>query len=86
MSVPVIGTTPVLCDNPPVKPVPVGAVHVYKVPEGTMPLAPLTGTTLKFTPLQATAVIALMLATGLIATINVNGIALPQFIVIGVTT
>lgn len=85
LSVPVTEVTSLACDTPPVKPVPVGVDQVYKVPAGTIPLVPFTGITVKLTPLQIVVVMALILATGLIATINVNGVAFPQLGVTGVT-
>ena len=84
-SVPVIEATSLVWDTPPVKPVPVGVVHVYTVPAGTIPLDPFTGITVKLIPLQIVVDMALILATGLIATINVNDVAFPQFGVTGVT-
>ena len=40
---PLILLVPTACDNPPVKPEPVGAVHVYVVPAGTIPLVTFIG-------------------------------------------
>ena len=60
------------CDNPPVKPVPVGADHLYNVPAGMIPFVPSTGVTLKLTPLQVVTLIPEMVAVGLIFTDTVN--------------
>src|SRR5882757_184698 len=46
-SVPVTVLIPVACSRPPVKPLPVGADHVYNVPAGTIPFVVLTGVTPK---------------------------------------
>ena len=84
VSVPVILATPVDCDIPPVKPVPVGANHVYVVPEGTVPLVLFEGVTAKDAPLLIVFVIAVIDATGLIVTVRLNGVPaqLPE---VGVT-
>ncbi len=74
VSVPVIAFTPVDCDSPPLNPVPVGAVHTYVVPAGTMPSVPLTGVILNVTPLQTVADIGLIVASGLTVTVNVKAI------------
>ncbi len=44
-NVPLILTCGVICDSPPVKPVPVGADHVNNVPAGTTPLVTSVGVT-----------------------------------------
>lgn len=72
ISVPVIVLTAITCDNPPLKPVPVGAVHVYKVPAGTIPLVRLLGLKVNATPLQLLVLIEVMAATGLMVTVTVN--------------
>lgn len=55
------------CAEPPVKPVPVGAVHVYLVPAGTP-----EGVTLNVPPLHIVAVLSVTVATGLIVTVAVK--------------
>ena len=84
-SVPV--SVPVATDwvMPPVKPVPVGANQVYVVPAGTIPLLPFTGEVLNTTPPHATSDIGVMLARGLIVTVNWNDAPLPHAAVFGVT-
>jgi hypothetical protein len=85
VKVPVITLTPLTCVTPPVKPVPVGADQVYKVPSGITPLVTSVGVTLKVPPLHIVAVIGVILANGLIVTVTVN-VAPVQFPDNGVTT
>ena len=63
---------PLNCDTPPVNPVPVGADHVYIVPDGITPFTPSVGVILNVPPLQTEVVIAVTVAKGLIVTVNVN--------------
>ena len=72
VSMPVTGLIAIVCDAPPVKPVPVGSSHVYNVPAGTMPFIPSTGVTSNATPLQVVAVISVGVAIGLIVTVTLN--------------
>ena len=72
LNVPVIVFTPLVCEAPPVKPLPVGTDHVYKVPKGTIPLVVLTGVTLNSIPLQALVLIAVITAVELTVTVTVN--------------
>jgi hypothetical protein len=59
--------------TPPVSPpVVTGALQLYKVPAGTMPLVRFDGLTVNATPLQLTPVIAVISAVGLIVTVTVN--------------
>lgn len=61
--------------SPPVNPpVTTGAVQIYVVPAGTVPLVTLTGVTVKVPPLQITAVIGVTEGFGLIVTTIVNGV------------
>ena len=69
---PNMSAAPVVCDNPPVKPEPVGTVHVYVVPAGTIPFVPLTGDTVNATPLHEVVVMAVMPATGFSVTTTVK--------------
>ena len=69
---------------PPVKPVPVGIVHAYLVPAGTVPLFPLAGETANATPAQVVAVISVITATGFTVTVTVKSGPLPQALVLGV--
>ena len=73
------------CVAPPVKPVPVGADQLYKVPLGTTPLVTSVGVTVKATPLHVVVLIGVMIACGLILTVTVNGVDGPQLTVLGVT-
>jgi hypothetical protein len=50
--VPVMLATGVVCDVPLVNPLPVGEVHVYKVPAGTLPLVTSEGITANEAPEQ----------------------------------
>jgi|SRR5476651_1486619 len=72
------------CVAPPVKPAPVGAVHVYKVPEGITPLITSVGVTVKVTPLHVVVLIGVTIACGLMLTVTVNGVDGPQLTVLGV--
>ena len=54
----------VFCADPPVKPVPVGVLHVYVVPAGTTPSSTFVGTTLNATPVQPLPVTALIAGAG----------------------
>ena len=72
VSVPTILVTPLTCEVPPVKPLPVGAAQVYVVPAGTMPLLPFTGLTVNGELLNTVDVIALITATGLTVMIALN--------------
>ena len=51
-------------DDPPLKPVPEGKVHVYIVPFGTNPSAPFIGDIVKFTPLHEEKFILFMSGVG----------------------
>ena len=62
----VAGAPPV---NPPVT---LGALQLYKVPAGTIPLVRFVGLTVKATPLQLTELIAVITAVGLIVIVTVN--------------
>ena len=72
--VPNIPLTAAACEAPPVRPVPVGADHVYVVPAGMIPFAGSTGVTAKLTPLQVVVLIGAMVAVGSIVTVTVNTI------------
>ena len=61
-------------DMPPAKPVPVGAVHVYVVPDGTIPLVPLAGVNAKVPPLQMVALISVITADVLMVIVMVIGV------------
>jgi hypothetical protein len=78
VSVPVIEFRGVVSAAPPVKPVPVGALQVYWVLAGTVPFTPSVGVTVNIANPQATAVIGLIIATGLTVTVNTKGVAGPQ--------
>ena len=70
---------------PPVKPpLTLGALQLYNVPAGTMPLVRFVGLTVNATPLQLTELIAVITAVGLIVTVKVNVDPI-QVPVIGVT-
>ena len=84
VSVPVIVFTAAACDTPPVKLLPVGTDHVYKVPVGITPFVTFVGVTAKVTPLQTVVLIAVIVAIGLTVTVTVNGVAGPQLLVDGV--
>ena len=85
VKVPVMELTPTPCEAPPVKPLPVGAVHVYVVPAGTIPLVPFTGLTVNNTPPQLVVLIGVITAVGLIVTVNVNDAFVPHKVDVGVT-
>ena len=72
VKVPVMELTPTPCEAPPVKPLPVGAVHVYVVPAGTIPLVPFTGLTVNNTPPQLVVLIGVITAVGFTVTVTVN--------------
>ena len=57
---------------PVIPPVTLGADQLYKVPDGTIPFVEFTGVTLKNTPSQLTAVIAVITAVGFKVTVTVN--------------
>ena len=63
--------------TPPVNPpVTAGADQLYNVPEGTIPLVPFVGVTVKLVPLQITLVIAVTTAVGFTVTVTVNVVPL----------
>ena len=67
--------------NPPVNPpLTLGALQLYKVPAGTIPLVRFVGLTVNATPLQLTELIAVITAVGLIVivTVNVAPVQLPD--------
>ena len=73
-------------EAPPVTPpVVAGTVHVYAVPEGTIPFVPFVGVIANAKPLRTVPVMAAITAVGLIVTVNVNEDAAPQLTVVGVT-
>ncbi len=57
---------------PVILPVTDGALQLYVVPAGTIPLVPFVGVALKAKALPVVAVIALMLALGFTVTVNEN--------------
>jgi len=63
-----------LPEVPPVRlpPVTVGVVHVYVVPKGTIPFAPVIGTTEKDCPLQTAVVMGVGVILGLGFTVTVT--------------
>ena len=69
---PVIADTGVVCDTPFIKPAPVGASHLYKVPEGTSPSCISFGETENGVPEQTDVLIELIAATGCMLTVMVN--------------
>ena len=72
-------------DAPPVSPPVVpGADQLYKVPLGTIPLAPLVGVTLNNTPSQLIDVIAVITAVGFNVNVKINEAPTPQLTVVGV--
>ena len=85
VKVPVIELTPTPCEAPPVNPTPVGALHVYVVPAGTMPFVPFTGLTVNNTPPHPVVLIGVITAVGLIVTVNVNAAFAPHKVDVGVT-
>ena len=72
LNVPVNIVAPLPVVPPVIPPVTLGALQLYVVPAGTIPLLPLVGVALNKTPLQPTAVIALITALGLTVTVTVN--------------
>ena len=68
---------------PPVKPAPVGAGQLYKVPVGITPLVTSVGVTVKATPVHVVVLIGVMIACGLMLTVTVNAVAGPQLTVDG---
>jgi hypothetical protein len=62
----------VALDAPVSPPVTEGAAQEYSVPAGTMPLIKFVGVAVNEVPLQMAAVIALIAANGLTATVIVN--------------
>jgi hypothetical protein len=74
-------------DAPPVTvPVNVGALHVKKLPSGTIPFVLFVGVTTNGTPLHVTVVIVVISAVGGTVTVTVNGAPSPQSALLGVTT
>ena len=72
-------------DTPPLTPVVViGADQLYVVPNGTIPLIPLVGEARNAVPLHVVVVIALIVAPGLIVTVNWNDAPAPHDAVLGV--
>ena len=72
VNVPLIVVCP-LNAAPPVKPpLTLGALQLYKVPAGTIPLVRFVGLTVNATPLQLTELIAVITAVGLIVIVTVN--------------
>ena len=84
INVPVILDAPLPVPPPVIPPVTPGALHAYVVPDGIMPFVPFVGVTVKLTPPQVVAVIALISALGFTVTVTVN-VAPVQLPVIGVT-
>ena len=84
VKVPVIELTPDACDKPPVNPLPVGTVHVYVVPAGTMPFVTFTGLTVNNTPPQPVVLIGVITAVGLIVTVKLNDAFTPHKVDVGV--
>ena len=82
--VPIMSDLGDTCVAPPVKPVPVGADHVYNVPAGTTPFVTSVGVTVNCTPVQVDVLIGVMIPTGLTVTVTVNGAPGPQATVLGV--
>ena len=84
VNIPVMLSTGIVCDNPPVIPVPVGANHVYTVPAGTTPFTPSVGVTVNATPLHVVVVIDVIDAPGntFTTTLNDAPVQLPD---VGVT-
>ena len=69
---PVIVDAPLPVPPPVIPPVTPGALHAYVVPDGIMPFVPFVGVTVKLTPPQVVAVIALISALGFTVTVTVN--------------
>ena len=84
VKVPVMELTPTPCEAPPVNPLPVGALHVYVVPAGTIPFVPFTGLTVNNTPPHPVVLIGVITAVGLIVTVNVNVAFVPHKVEVGV--
>ncbi len=74
MKVPEISVALVALVLPVSPPVTKGATQLYNVPEGTIPLLISVGVILKDVPLQIVAVIALIIAKGLMVTVTVNAV------------
>ena len=70
--VPVILIAPLPLAPPVSPPVTLGALQLYRVPAGTMPLVPLVGVTVNDTPLQLTVVIGVITAVGFRLTVKLN--------------
>ena len=70
---------------PVIPPVTLGALQLYVVPDGTIPFVPLVGVTLKNTPSQLIAVIAVIAEVGFTVTVKVNGAFVPHKVDAGVT-
>ena len=82
--VPLIVLTGVILEIPPLKPDPVGTLHVYVVPLGTIPLMLSTGVTLNVTPPQAVPVIGVITAVGFKVNVKINDAPVPHAAVDGV--
>ena len=75
-----------VADTPPVTvPVNIGALQLYTVLPGTMPLVPLVGVITNGTPLQVTVDIEFISAAGSKVMVTVNGSPSPQVTTKGVT-
>ena len=75
-----------MADAPPVTvPVIIGALQLYKMPSGTMPLVPLVGVITNGTPLHVTEVIELISAVGGNVTVTVKKVPTQPDGVLGVT-
>ena len=61
---PVIADTGVVCDKPLTNPTPVGASHLYKVPEGTCPSCVSLGDTENGAPEQTDVLSEFIIAIG----------------------
>jgi hypothetical protein len=72
VNVPVILFDATAFVNPPVIPVPVGALQVYVVPVGITPFVPSVGVAVNVTPLHVVVLIAVTAAFGLIVTVTVK--------------
>jgi hypothetical protein len=84
LNVPVNIVAPLPVVPPVIPPVTLGALQLYVVPAGTIPLLPLVGVALNKTPLHPTAVIALITALGLTVTVKVNVPFTPHNVEVGV--
>jgi hypothetical protein len=69
---PDITDTGVVCDKPFANPEPVGASHLYKVPEGTSPSCVSFGETEKGEPEHTDVLREFIVAIGLTVTVTVN--------------